>query len=159
VPFLLKAVALNPQRWAYRFNLACAYGALGQWGGAVEEYRSASRLFPNDYATLFNLGQALHKTGKEEDAIAEYEKAIELAPSEPTFHLALALSQEKLGRIADAIAAYRRALELQPDAPDGDKVRAHIKELEAAGSAPGQSAEPQVQPTSGGDRKGEEPRP
>jgi len=153
VPLLLKAVALSPQRWTYRFNLARAYATLGQWDGAVEEYRSASRLFPNDYATLFNLGQALHRTGKEENAIAEYQKAIELAPAEPTFHLALALSQEKLGRTAEAIAAYRRALELQPDAPDGDKVRAHVKELEAAASAPGQSPEPQVLPTQVGEKQ------
>jgi Tfp pilus assembly protein PilF len=153
LPLLLKAVTLNPQRWTYRFNLARAHATLGQWDGAVEEYRSASKLFPNDYATRFNLGQALHKTGKEEEAVAEYQKAIELAPAEPTFHLALALSQEKLGRTAEAIATYRRALELQPDAPDGDQVRAHIRELEVAGSGPGQSENPEAQPPQVADKK------
>jgi hypothetical protein len=73
---------------------------------------------------------------------------------EGAFRDHLALSQEKLGRTADAIAAYRCALELQPDAPDGDRTRAHLQELEAARTTPSTNpTESSAQPTQTAEKK------
>lgn len=135
VPYLAKAVALDPERWAYRFNLARGHGALGHWNLAAAEYEEAARVMPGDYATLFNLAQALHRAGREDEAVARYHEAIDLQPDDPTFHLALAVSEEKRTRLPEAVAAYRRYLEMDPQAKDAPGVRARADRLETAAAA------------------------
>ncbi len=137
-----RAIALNPARWAYHFNLAHACGMLNQWDRAVEEYRTASRLFPDDYVTEYNLGMALHKKGDEEAAIAEFRKAIAESPEDAGFHLSLAISLERLGRLTDAAQSYRRFLELAPTAPEVAGVKAKLAQIES--SAPTGTAPPVV---------------
>ncbi len=137
LPYLAKAVALDPERWTYRFNLARGHGAVGDWGLAAAEYQEAARLFPGDYATVFNLAQALHRAGREEEAVARYREAIELKPDDATFHLALGVSEEKRGLVAEAVAAYRKFLEMDPQAKEAEGVKARIERLEkAVASAP-----------------------
>ena len=68
----MRAAAAAPNKWAYRFNLAHAWGERGQWDAAADEYRAAAGLFPDDYATKYNLGLALHKKGDDEGAIPEF---------------------------------------------------------------------------------------
>lgn len=132
MPYLLKAVDLDPNRWAYRFNLARAHGLLGQWEQAVQNYSEADRLFPGDYATLFNLGQALHRAGHESDAVGRYRQAIQQKPDDSSFYLALGVSEEKLGHAAEAAAAYRRYVAMEPAARHAESVAAKAKELETA---------------------------
>jgi tetratricopeptide (TPR) repeat protein len=129
IPYFDRAIALIPQRWAYRFNRARALGILGRTEEAVAGYRDAQQLFPNDYATLFNLGLALHRLGDEAGAVEAYKKAIELDPNDATFRLALGTSLERLQRPRDAVAAYDEYLRLAPAAPDADSVRARIAQL------------------------------
>ncbi|HEX5475752.1 MAG TPA: tetratricopeptide repeat protein, partial [Vicinamibacterales bacterium] len=55
IPYFQRAIALDPDRWAYVFNLARAQGLLEQWSDCLANYRKAQTLFPNDYVTTFNL--------------------------------------------------------------------------------------------------------
>jgi Flp pilus assembly protein TadD len=132
VSHLERAVALVPDKWAYRFNLAHAAGEAGQWDRAVNEYRIAVRLFPADYATQYNLALALYKKGDANAAVPEFDKAIALAPSEPSFHFSLGQALEKLGKSNDAVREYRRFLEMDPLSPEATKLRTHIDELVTA---------------------------
>jgi Flp pilus assembly protein TadD len=132
VPYFDRAIALNPDRWAYHFNRARAAGLLEQWNDCIAGYRRAQQLFPNDYVTAYNLALALHKSGDEEAAVVEYGKAIELSPEDGSFHRALGISLERLNRGADAAAAYAKYLELTPDAADAPKVRERIAQLTGA---------------------------
>lgn len=127
-----RAVALVPDKWAYRFNLAHAAGEAGQWDRAVNEYRVAVRLFPADYATQYNLALAIYKKGDAGASIPEFDKAIDLAPSEPSFHFSLGMALEKLGRVDDALKEYRRFLEMDPQSPEANKLKAHVESLLAA---------------------------
>lgn len=145
LPLLEKAVALDPERWAYRFNLARAHGVLGNWGQAAAGYQEAAARFPNDYATLFNLGQALHRAGREAEAVERYRQAIAANPDDATFHLALAISEEKMGRRAEAVDAFRRFLAMAPGAQEAPGVKARIERLTAAAAAE-PSATPVVAP-------------
>ena len=129
VTHLERAVALVPDKWAYRFNLAHATGEAGQWDRAVNEYRIAVRLFPADYATQYNLALALFKKGDAAASLPEFDKAIELAPSEASFHFSLGMALEKLGRMNDAVREYRRFLEMDPLSPEANKLKAHIDTL------------------------------
>jgi tetratricopeptide (TPR) repeat protein len=141
VPLLQKAVELDPDRWAYRFNLARAEGLLGQWDKAALDYDEAAKLFPGDYATLFNLGQALHRAGREEEAVAQYRQAIQLKPGDASFYLALAASEDKLGRASEAAEAYRRFLSMEPSARHAEAIAARAKTLEASSPAREQRGE------------------
>ena len=59
IPYLTRAVALAPDRWAYQFNLARALGLVGRLDESIQGYRVAQELFPTDYVTTFNLALAL----------------------------------------------------------------------------------------------------
>jgi len=142
LPLLERAVALDAGRWAYRFNLARCRGLLGDWGGAISDYRAADKLFPGDYATLFNLAQALHRAGRDEEAAAQYREAIEAKPDDASFHLALAISEEKRGEAAAAVAAYREFLAIAPDAVEAKGVSVRVEELERTAAPPPPPAAP-----------------
>ena len=135
LPLLERAVELDENRWAYRFNLARCRGLLGEWTRAAVDYEAADALFPGDYATLFNLGQALHRAGREEEAVRRYREAIARRPDDPTFHLALAISEERLGQRAEAAAAYRLFVQLSPEADEAAAVRARAERLESEAAA------------------------
>jgi Flp pilus assembly protein TadD len=134
IAHFMRAAAAVPNKWAYRFNLAHAWGERGQWDAAADEYRAAAGLFPNDYATQYNLALAMQHKGDDEGAIAEFRKAIELAPREPSFHLSLAKSLEKAGKQAEARQEYQQYLDLMPWAPEAEKLKDHLKTLGAAKS-------------------------
>lgn len=123
LPHLDAAVAMEPARWAFRFNRARAYGQLDRWTEAVAEYREASRLFPDDYVTQFNLGLALLKLEDREGAVLALERAVALAPGEPSFLLTLGSQYLMLQRRDDARRTFERFLDLAPDAPEAQRVR------------------------------------
>ncbi len=135
IPYLQRAIAILPSRWAYQFNLARALGLTGRMAESIQVYRHAQELYPDDYVTTFNLALALHKNGDESGAVEQYQKAIALQPEDASFRKALAISYEHLQKRTEAVAAYQEYLRLSPSAGDADKVRARIAELTAP-SAP-----------------------
>jgi tetratricopeptide (TPR) repeat protein len=144
IQYFDRAIAAAGTEWAYHFNRARAYAVLEEWGRAIAGYREASRLFPDDYVTAYNLARALLESGDAGQAAGEFERAIALAPGEPDFHLAHANALERAGRPAEAAAAYRRYLDLQDSAPQAEKIRARIAQLEtpASAAALGPAADP-----------------
>ena len=133
IPYLQRAVAIAPDRWAYQFNLARALGLMGRMAESIQTYRQAQALFPDDYVTAFNLALALHKNGDEAGAVEQYQKAITLHPEDASFRKALGMSYERLQKRAEAAAAYQEYLRLSPEAGDADTVRARIAELTGSG--------------------------
>jgi tetratricopeptide (TPR) repeat protein len=131
IPYFERAVAILPGRWAYHFNLARALGLLGRTDDAIAGYRRAQQLFPDDYATAFNLGMTLHHKGDEAAAVEQYQKAIALLPEDASFRKALGISYERLQKGPEAAAAYQQYLRLSPAAPDAEKVRARIAQLQS----------------------------
>jgi Flp pilus assembly protein TadD len=141
IPYLQRAVAIAPDRWAYQFNLARALGLMGRMDESIQTYRRAQDLFPTDYVTAFNLALALHKNGDEAGAVEQYQKAINLQPEDASFRKALGISYERLQKRAEAAAAYQEYLRLSPEAGDADQVRARIADLTGPSSAPGTQPE------------------
>lgn len=131
IPYFERAIAILPGRWTYQFNLARALGLVGRMDESIAKYRRAQQLFPDDYVTTFNLALALHKKGDETGAVEQYLHAIELQPDDASFRKALGVSYERLEKGREAAAAYHEYLRLSPSAPDADKVRARIAQLEA----------------------------
>lgn len=131
LPFLTRAIELAPRKWSYRFNLAHIRGRMGDWAGAVEDYREADRLFPDDHVTLFNLGLALQRQGNDAEAIGPLSRAAQLEPGDPSLLLALAKSYQRLERTDELKATLRRFLHLAPDSPVATSVRGVLDVLEA----------------------------
>jgi len=130
IPYFDRAIGISDGVWAYHFNRARAYAQLQQWTSAVTGYREAARLFPDDYVTQFNLAKALEANGELTAAVDAYARAIGLAPGEPDFHLAHGQALEAAKRPAEAAAAYRRYLELVDAAPQAEKIKSRIAQLE-----------------------------
>jgi tetratricopeptide (TPR) repeat protein len=131
IAYFERAVAILPGRWAYQFNLGRALGLLGRMDEAVAAYRRAQSLFPDDYATTFNLAMTLHRKGDDGSAVEQYQKAIVLRPEDASFRKALGISYEQLKKAPEAAAAYEDYLRLSPSAPDAERVRARITQLQS----------------------------
>lgn len=134
LPCFDRAIALIPERWAYRFNRGRAYSLMNKLDEAIADYREAQRLFPGDYATTFNLALALHKKGDEVSAVKAYQEAIALAPGDASFRMALGISLERLGKKSEAADAYKEYLRLSPKAADAETVKARIAQLTGTSS-------------------------
>jgi len=124
-----RATQVDPQKWAYHFNLAHAAALREDWDRASGEYRRAAGLLPSDFASQYNLAMALLRKGDVVAAIPEFQKGIEMAPAVPIFYLALAVSLEKAGRTPEAGRAYEKYLDMAPSAPDVARVRARLQSL------------------------------
>lgn len=140
IPYFDRAIQASGEVWAYHFNRARAYAETEQWSSAVAGYRDAAALFPDDYVTQFNLAKALEANRDLDAAVDAFARAIALAPGQTEFHLSHAWALETARRPAEAAAAYRRYLELEESAPQADKIRARIAELERGAGAPAPQA-------------------
>jgi tetratricopeptide (TPR) repeat protein len=134
VPFIERAVAIEPFSLTARFNLAVAYARCGRLSEAVDLYGALAQTGSTDPRIHHNLGLALRQLGRNGQAAEAFGRATALAPGQAPGWLGLALSLEAEGRGAEAAAALERYLALEPDTPDADNVRARIARLR--GTAP-----------------------
>jgi tetratricopeptide (TPR) repeat protein len=134
VPVLERAVAISPDTWMLRFNLARAQGEAGIWSRAAEQYRAASELMPEHYPTLFNLGIALKKAGQPEAAAGALAQAAALDATQADPWLPLATTLEGLGRPEEARQAYEKFLNLSPESPERAKVEQHLARSKESGA-------------------------
>ena len=136
IPYFDRAIALIPQRWAYRFNLARALGLLGGLDEAVAGYREAQQLFPNDYATAFNLGAGPAQEGRRAGRGRRVQEGDRAGPQRRDVPHGARHSLERLQRRSEAAAAYDDYLQLAPSAPDAEQVRARIAQLSGQATPP-----------------------
>ena len=137
LPYFDRAVRAEPDSWAYQFNRARAYAQLQQWAPAVDGIRVAARLFPDDYATQYNpVQKRCRQAGIPTRRSRPTSERFSSRRGSPTSSCHADLALEAAKRPRDAAEAYRRYLELEPQAPDAEKVKAHLAELEPATTAP-----------------------
>ena len=89
---------------------------------------------PEEARKLAIFAQTATKLARDEKdydrAIAEYVKVIKLAPWWADIHVNLALLQEKTGRFSEAVESLKFYLMASPYAPDTQKIKMKIYELE-----------------------------
>ena len=116
--WLGKAVAIDPQSAAYRFNFGKALLRLKRVPEACEALERATVLDPA-YADAHNeLGLARAETGALSAAETAFRKALSLQPDNWEAHNNLALLLHRLGRDEEAGRSLRRALEIEPRASE-----------------------------------------
>jgi len=116
--WLGKAVAIDSQSAAYRFNFGKALLRFKHPGEACAELERAAALDPG-YADAYNeLGLARAETGALSAAETAFRKAVSLRPEHWEAHSNLGLLLHRTGRLEPAVHSLRRALELQPRSPE-----------------------------------------
>ena len=78
---LRRALALNPYRVEWHFNLGLTLEEAGRYEDAVEAFRGAMNLDPDDTQTLMCLGINLNRIDKPKEAAEIFEKAAQLDSS------------------------------------------------------------------------------
>jgi uncharacterized protein (TIGR02996 family) len=138
-----KALTLDPNSAEAYNNVAAAYGALKQWGPAIENAQHALQLNPNlqiaknnlvwfaqqeknpqladqtaPTATadaLLNLSLRLYQEGKFSESIEAAKSALKLRPDYPEAWNNIAAADASMQRWDAAIAAAQKAIALKPD--------------------------------------------
>jgi tetratricopeptide (TPR) repeat protein len=120
-----KAIKLDPDNVAARFNLASILADKRLMEEATAELRNATEAHPGDSRNAdfrTRLGIILREQGKLDESIAEFVKSIDLFPDDVRFRVLLGETLGWQGRSDEAIAELQKALELDPRGVGARKV-------------------------------------
>ncbi|HVM60079.1 MAG TPA: tetratricopeptide repeat protein, partial [Verrucomicrobiae bacterium] len=113
-----QAIAADPSYAATYYNLAIAYGSIGQPDHALDNYELALMANPNYLDARFNYALQLQASGYTDDAIAQYKKILAANPNDATTHLLIgrlyALDRATFPQARDH---YQEFLKLAPNSP------------------------------------------
>ena len=110
-----EAIAMNPLRAHYHFNLGLARARAGRHAAALAAFAEAFRLDPRSAEAQYNAGNVLRELGRTDEAARAFRLAVRLRPDyvEALANLGSLLVQA--GRPRQAEAPLRAALRLRPD--------------------------------------------
>ncbi len=112
---LREALALNPYRAEWHFNLGLTLEAAGRYRDAVRAFRDAHELDPADYQTLIVLAVNSIRAEDANAACAWLELAESLDPDRADAFVYRIEAMGRLGRFDDAELAFYQALQLEGD--------------------------------------------
>lgn len=115
---LTEAVALDPDFFDARVNLANALLDAGDPQAALPHYRRALALNPNAAAVHNNLGNLHRELRQPTEALASYGRALELDPGHARAWSNVGNIRKDLGDTGGALDAFRRSLALAPNRPE-----------------------------------------
>ena len=109
-----RAVALQPDSYLPRSNLAQALLAAGRGPEAAPHYEAAIRLEPRDAHARVNLATIYEGAGRAADAERLYREAVALEPNDALARFNLGALLVGRGRRAEGVSELKRALALDP---------------------------------------------
>jgi len=115
IPYLRRAIKMQPDDWEIFQQLGLALFYENQLDESLIHLRHALEMFPDDASTHHMLGMTLRWLYKNNEAIQHFRRALELNPDFPGAHGNLANALLSQGNAEEAIAHYRQALQQQPD--------------------------------------------
>ena len=92
-------------------NMASAYGKLGDYGSAQQNYEAAVQADPENLNALLGMGLLAQKTGNPQQAVVAFSRLLAVEPSDVGY-LLLGGALAQSGRPADALAATEKAKQL-----------------------------------------------
>jgi tetratricopeptide (TPR) repeat protein len=113
--FLRIAAETDPTDPATRFQMANAQAHIGDFAGAIENYRHCISKQPTSHEAFNNLSFALRRNGEVPDAVAAAQKSLTLFPEfrDALNNLGLALCDAR--QYPEAIENFRAAIKISPD--------------------------------------------
>jgi tetratricopeptide (TPR) repeat protein len=112
---LREALALNPYRADWHFNLGLTLEADGRWSDAAAAYRAAHELEPADDHTLLVLGSACLRADLLDEALDCLTRVNQRQPDDPEPCVHLIEVYGRLGRHDEAEVMFYRALQDEGD--------------------------------------------
>jgi len=110
-----EAIKLNPDNWAYYFNLGLTYKKLNKTTEARGAFGQAVELNPESFSANKEMGELLAKEGDFAGAAEYYKKAVAVSPSDPDGHYNLGACLVNLGQSEEAFEHFQKTIELKPD--------------------------------------------
>jgi predicted CXXCH cytochrome family protein len=114
VRILTTATQLYPQDGGAHYNLALAYGAMGD-AREIPEYQRVIEIDSDYVLAYLNWGAALYAKGQYEDAIKVFREGIEVNPLSASLHFNLGLALEQEKKTAEAEAEMALASKIDPN--------------------------------------------
>lgn len=118
IPYLARAVQLDPESPEAQFGLGAAYVRVGEARKAIPYLERAAALSPDSPDAHAFLGTAYGLTGDAALCLLHLRRAVELNPDLPDAQRNLGILLMKQGQPAEAIAHLEKALEGWPDAAE-----------------------------------------
>jgi tetratricopeptide (TPR) repeat protein len=110
-----EALRLYPGDEDIHYNLAIAYGKLGQTELAIKHNREALSILPDYPEVHNNLGNLLANQENYDEAIRHFQAALELQPDYPLAHNNLGSALARQGRMNEATLRFAEAIRLDPN--------------------------------------------
>lgn len=115
---LREAIAINPYRAEWHFNLGLTLEAAGRYDDAVRAFTDCHQLQEDDPQVPPIIGVNLLRAGKPKDAIGWLERAEKLAPNEPASFVHRIEAYTRLGDHEQAEVMFYLAQQCDPKNPD-----------------------------------------
>ena len=119
IPYLQRAVTLDPKSATAHEDLAAAYVQLNQLADAAAELRLALDLAPDSSQLHYNLGLVFKNQDDAARAIPELEQAAKLDAAAPEAPYLLGVLYMQAGRYGEAARELESSLRLRPENGDG----------------------------------------
>ena len=110
-----KAIALKPDMWAARYNLAVQLRKQKRFDEAIAVIEKGIELDPTRPKSYLQLALVLLDAGRKNEALEACEKAKRSGSDSGRVYYNLGYVMSKLKRLDEAIEAYRKAVDLNPD--------------------------------------------
>ena len=115
LPYIERALTLQPGTPEMLSNYAIALHGLGRYGEALEALERVVKLSPNDSRAWSNRGALLTKLHRNEEALTDFDRAVALDPVNVDAWNNRGLILVALGRPEEALESYDRVLQLRLD--------------------------------------------
>jgi len=114
IPYLEKAVELNPTHSQLHNNLGTSYLTIGGYDKAYEHYLKSSEADPRNSLTFYNIASILQIQNKLKEACVYFKKAYALEEAEH-YLVSLALAEFKSEQYDEAIKHYKLLISQHPE--------------------------------------------
>jgi len=129
MPYLEKAIQLDPYKADYHFWLGVAYGAKNRIKAERDQYERALVLDSAHLNALTYLGHLHLKKKRYTDALDLYGKALQIWPESPSVLYNRALALSKLRRSPEERIAWKQYLAVAPSGSLAIKAADHLNRL------------------------------
>ena len=109
-----QAIAENPDKPHYHYNLGLVLEKEERWEEAIVAYREAIRINPQSVEALANLGNVYRRQRQWTDAINTLQQALQIKPQSADLHNTLGVTYKEHGELEIALKYYQQALTLLP---------------------------------------------
>jgi len=110
---LTVATKLYPKNGGAHYNLALAYGAMGN-AEEIAEYQRAIEIDPDFTLAYLNWGAALYEKGQYDEAVKVYRAGLQVSPLLASLHYSLGLALEQQHQTAESEAEIALAKKIDP---------------------------------------------